>query len=85
MRNPILAIPLDDTQDACPALPQADPPPDYRDARNNPLDPSRGGLDVPPGYFFRSGPAPRPIAQAATRFASQVTARRWSGCRRVQF
>ncbi|MBL8490066.1 MAG: hypothetical protein JNM82_04735 [Rhodocyclaceae bacterium] len=58
----------------------------YRDSHNRPLS---GPSIVPPvapvPFFFRSGPGPRPDMNAGLRVKDQVTARRWSGCRRIQF
>ena len=55
---------------------------DYRDSRNQPLVNTPAGV---PGFFYRSGPGQRPDFGLGPQAKSQVTARRWSGCRRVQF
>lgn len=60
--------------------------PDYRDSHNRPLNGTAVAQPVAPaGFFFRSGPGPRPDMNAGLRVKDQVTARRWSGCRRIQF
>lgn len=54
----------------------------YRDSRNQPLATTPAGSM---GFFYRSGPGQRPDFGLGSQAKSQVTARRWSGCRRIQF